>query len=123
MKSVVAHHLNLGSANVCHIARIEDWFRGSFNVCIPITIEEWERRRQLGNRVVLRFPLPYRVGEDFRPGNGDEKIQCEAGSYAWLQQNCPDIPIPRMYGFALSTGESVRAGIPSAEGMELIHEI
>lgn len=38
MKDVVAHHLNLDSADMCHIANIEDWFRGSFNVCVPITI-------------------------------------------------------------------------------------
>jgi hypothetical protein len=107
MKDVVAHHLSLDSTEVCHIAKIEDWFRGSFNVCVPITIVNWQRRQQPGKRVILRFPLPYRVGDDFRPGNGDEKIQCEAGTYAWLQQNCPEIPIPRLYGFALSSGETV----------------
>ncbi|KKK15094.1 hypothetical protein AOCH_005603 [Aspergillus ochraceoroseus] len=42
----------------------------------------------------------------FRPGNGDEKVLCEAGTYAWLQDNCPDVPIPHLYGFGLSTGES-----------------
>jgi hypothetical protein len=51
--------------------------------------------------------LPYRVGEAFRPGNGDKKVRCEAGTYAWLQENCADVPIPRLYGFALSTGETV----------------
>lgn len=55
----------------------------------------------------MRFPLPYRVGESFRTGNCDEKIRCEAGSYAWLQKNCPNVPIPKLYGFALSTGETV----------------
>ncbi|QKX62018.1 uncharacterized protein TRUGW13939_09174 [Talaromyces rugulosus] len=106
IKSVIAHHLGFRSTNICHVAKTEDWFRGSFNVCIPVTIDNWTDRRQPGHRVMLRFPLPYRVGEDFRPGNGDEKIQCEAGAYAWLEQNCPDVPIPRLYGFALSTGET-----------------
>ncbi|KAJ5579567.1 uncharacterized protein N7459_005552 [Penicillium hispanicum] len=106
MKAVIAHHLGLGSTDMCHIANMEDWFRGSFNVCIPVTIDNWKGRRQPGHRVILRFPLPYRVGEGFRPGNGDEKIKCEAGAYAWLQQNCPDVPIPRLYGFAMSTGET-----------------
>ncbi|QQK47979.1 Aminoglycoside phosphotransferase [Penicillium digitatum] len=85
---------------------MDDWFRGSFNVCVPVTIENWKERQQPGLRVILRFPLPYRVGEGFRPGNGDEKIRCEAGAYAWLQQNCPDVPIARLYGFAMSTGET-----------------
>jgi hypothetical protein len=101
METVVAHHLNLSSA-VCHAAGIEDWLHGSFNVCVPITIDTLN-----GKRVLLRFPLPYRVGEAYRPGNGDEKIRCEAGTYAWLQENCAEVPIPELYGFALSSGESV----------------
>ena len=108
MKAVIAHHLGFRSTDRCHIAKMEDWICGSFNVSVPVTIDNWKRRQQPGNRVILRFPLPYRVGESFRPGNGDEKIQCEAGAYAWLQQNCPDVPIPRLYGFATSRGEMVR---------------
>lgn len=102
LKSIVSHHLGLPSA-ACHVAREEDWLNGSYNVCIPVTIRCWNNKR-----VLIRFPLPYRIGEAFRPGNGDEKIRCEAGAYTWLQENCPDIPIPRLYGFALSTGETVR---------------
>lgn len=108
MKAVIAHHLGFKSLDMCHVAKVEDWLRGSFNVCVPVTIDNWKGRQQPGHRVILRFPLPYRVGENFQPGNGDEKIQCEAGAYAWLQQNCPDVPIPRLYGFAMSTGETVR---------------
>jgi hypothetical protein len=79
----------------------------SFNVCIPVTISPWEGKEQPGRRVLIRFPLPYRVGEAFRPGNGDEKIRCEVGAYAYLQENCPEVPIPRLYGFATSDGETV----------------
>lgn len=103
MKAVVTHHLNLDLSTVCKVAEIEDWLHGSFNVCVPIDIEA-----QHGKRVLLRFPLPYRVGEAFNPGNSDEKIRCEAGTYAWLQDHCPEIPIPKLYGFALSSGEVVR---------------
>ncbi|OAA51237.1 Aminoglycoside phosphotransferase [Beauveria brongniartii RCEF 3172] len=53
--------------------------------------------------VMIRFPLPYRVGEATNPGNSDEKIRTEAATYAWIHQNCPDVPIPRLYGFGLST--------------------
>ncbi|OAA37684.1 Aminoglycoside phosphotransferase [Metarhizium rileyi] len=52
--------------------------------------------------VLLRFPLPYRVGEAVRPGNSDEKVNGEAAAYAWLQENCPSVPIPQLYGFGLS---------------------
>lgn len=108
IKTVVAHHLGLKSSSDCHVAGISDSLYGSFNICIPITIDSWH-----GKRILIRFPMPHRVGEIFRPGNVDEKIQCEAGSYAWLQENCPDVPIPELYGFALSTGESVRINTSS----------
>ncbi|EEP81145.1 predicted protein [Uncinocarpus reesii 1704] len=104
IRSIVAHHLNLRSPNTCHVAEVEDWLYGSFNVCIPVTIVDWKGKKQPGDRVLLRIPLPYRVGEAFRPGNSDEKVRCEAGTYAWLQENCPDIPIPKLYGFSVSAG-------------------
>ncbi|QQK43077.1 Aminoglycoside phosphotransferase [Penicillium digitatum] len=100
MKTVVAHHLNLASPSACEVSGVKDWLYGSFNVCVPITINYQHKAR-----VLLRFPLPYRVGEAFNPGNGDEKIRCEAATYAWLQENCSDIPIPQLYGFSLSSGE------------------
>lgn len=97
---------------------VENWHHGSFNLCVPVTVTDWKRRQQPGKRVLLRFPLPCRVGDAFHPGNGDEKIRCEAGAYAWLQENCPDVPIPILYGFATSTGQTVRHFIlsPSQHG-------
>ncbi|KFZ06251.1 hypothetical protein V501_07595 [Pseudogymnoascus sp. VKM F-4519 (FW-2642)] len=106
IKAVVAHHLQLRSSTLCQVADVKSWYHGSFNVCVPVTISPWEGKEQPGQRVLIRFPLPYRVGEAFRPGNGDEKIRCEAGAYAYLQENCPEVPIPRLYGFATSDGET-----------------
>ncbi|KAB8213342.1 hypothetical protein BDV33DRAFT_66606 [Aspergillus novoparasiticus] len=106
IRVIVAHHLNLPSSNACQVADVGEWLHGSFNVCIPVTILEWNQKQQSGHRVLVRFPLPYRIGEDFRPGNGDEKVRCEAGTYAWIEENCPDIPIPRLYGFGMATGET-----------------
>ncbi|KAL2829548.1 hypothetical protein BDW59DRAFT_170557 [Aspergillus cavernicola] len=85
IQSIVAHHLNLQSTNAYRVADVQEWIHGSFNVCIP----------------------------DFRPGNADEKVRCEAGTYAWLEETCPDIPIPRLYGFAMSTGETQLTPFPS----------
>ncbi|KAH8425913.1 uncharacterized protein LDX57_003654 [Aspergillus melleus] len=79
MKATVAHHFGLKPFTQCQVADTENWLHGSFNVCIFIIIDSWD-----GKRVLLRFPLPYRIGESFRPGNCDEKIRCEAGSYAWF---------------------------------------
>ena len=107
IRTVITHHLHLGSPDRCHVADPVEWIHGSFNVCIPVTIDGWRHQKQSGNRVILRCPLPYRVGEEFRPGNGDEKLLCEAGAYAWLQEVCPDVPIPYLYGFGFSTGENV----------------
>ncbi|RAL14210.1 uncharacterized protein BO97DRAFT_469102 [Aspergillus homomorphus CBS 101889] len=86
IQAIVAHLLNLSSKNACQVAEIEEWTHGSFDVCVPVT--------------------------DFRPGNGDEKIRCEAGAYAWLEGTYPDIPIPRLYGFAMATGETRRSSPP-----------
>ncbi|KAB8356465.1 hypothetical protein FH972_024048 [Carpinus fangiana] len=99
MNAIVAHHLSLKPGQ-CQVSNWRQWIHGSFNVCIPIMLNSHNQARAL-----LRFPLPYRIGEDFRPGNADEKLRCEAGTYAWLQQSCPSIPIPRLYGFGLSTGQ------------------
>lgn len=72
-----------------------------------MTVAGLNAKSQPGNRVLVRFPLPYHVGELSKPGNSDEKVWCEAGTYAWLEENCPDIPIPRLYGFGMGTGEAV----------------
>lgn len=85
IKNIVAHHLNLNSTDTCHVPNIENWLHGSFNVCIPVTVSTRSMK------VILRLPLPYKVGEDFMPSNGDEKVRCEAGTYAWLQGNCLDV--------------------------------
>ncbi|PYH95913.1 hypothetical protein BO71DRAFT_439965, partial [Aspergillus ellipticus CBS 707.79] len=102
IKDIVTHHLGLSSPSECHVAEAENWLHGSFKVSIPVTICP---DGGLHKRVLLQVPLPYRVGESVQPGNCDEKIRCEAGTYAWIQENSPDVPIPHLYGFALSTGQ------------------
>lgn len=74
--------------------------------CIRVDIDG--QGRDSGKQLMIRFPLPYRIGEYPCPGNADEKVRCEAGTYAWLQENCPIVPIPHLYGFGLSTGQTVR---------------
>jgi hypothetical protein len=105
IEAVALHHLGLSSAGTCHVSEPDDWLHGSFNLCIPIRFNS--HGKVPSKRLMIRFPLPYRVGEEFRPGNADEKLRCEAGTYAWLQENCPCVPIPRLHGFGLSRGERV----------------
>ncbi|KAM3513330.1 hypothetical protein MY11210_003014 [Beauveria gryllotalpidicola] len=95
LSHIVAHHLNTDIASVA-ISEQEHWIHGSFNLCVPVLVDN-------AAAVIVRFPLPYRVGEETNPGNADEKIRAEAATYAWIHNNCPDVPIPRIYGFGLST--------------------
>jgi hypothetical protein len=101
LQAIAAHHLGLRT-DVCRVAELDDWLHGSFNVCVPVAIDSGGRPQ-----VIIRIPLPYRVGYRFRPGNADEKLRCQAGAYAWVEQHCPNVPIPKLYGFGLSTGQTV----------------
>lgn len=103
LSHLVAHHLNIDLASVT-ISGEEHWLHGSFNLCIPVLVDN-TAEPSLPQYVMVRFPLPYRVGEATNPGNADEKIRTEAATYAWIHQNCPGVPIPRLYGFGLSTQE------------------
>ncbi|KAL3474041.1 hypothetical protein BJX99DRAFT_248506 [Aspergillus californicus] len=80
IQAVVARHLGVNTTT-CHVSDKDDWVHGSLTV----------------------------FGERFRPGNADEKLRCEAGAYIWLQHNYPSVPIPQLYGFGLSTGQSFTA--------------
>ncbi|KAL5333197.1 hypothetical protein BJX70DRAFT_392369 [Aspergillus crustosus] len=100
IEATVAQHLNL-SPKDCHVPDTEEWLSGTFNVCIPIYIGS----NKSGPGYLIRLPLPYRVGDRFNPGNADEKVICEVGTYLWLQQICPEIPIPKLHGYGLATGQ------------------
>ncbi|KAG6039880.1 hypothetical protein E4U41_001880 [Claviceps citrina] len=105
LADVVAHHLGIKSTNV--IVSPQEWWRhGSFNLVVPIRVDgDPSVKRSVPEFVSLRFPLPFRVGEATYPGNSDEKVNCEAATYAWIHENCPSVPIPKLYGFGLSTNQ------------------
>jgi len=107
IRSLVTHHLGLASEDLCHVVDVEDWIHGSFNVCIRADILDPTGTVGVERQVMIRFPLPYRIGENCCPGNADEKVRCEAGTYVWLKENCPSVPIPHLYGFGLSSGKIV----------------
>lgn len=105
IKTIVAHHLGLASIDACHVVDVEDWIHGSFNVCIRVDIDD--PRTNSEKQVMIWFPLPYRIGESPCPGNADEKVRCEVGTYAWISEKCPEVPIPHLFGFGLSNGKTV----------------
>lgn len=100
LETIVSHHLHI-SRETCRAPYVDEWMHGSFNVCIPIYVNGEKR-------VIIRFPLPYKIGEPTSPGNAEEKLRCEAATYAWMQSHCPLIPIPRLWGFGFPNGPSVR---------------
>ncbi|UPK91992.1 hypothetical protein LCI18_002927 [Fusarium solani-melongenae] len=91
---LASRHLNVRLSDI-RLGEVEDWIHESFNACIPIHIGQSVRTLGLPPRAIIRFPLPYKVRDV------DKKLRCEAATYIWLQQNCPDVPVPRLFGFGL----------------------
>ncbi|KAJ6151646.1 hypothetical protein N7470_007243 [Penicillium chermesinum] len=102
--AVVSGHLGLGRSNQCRLGEVREWIHGSFNVCIPVYVENWTAGT--AKRVLIRFPLPYKVGESAYPGNADEKLRCEAATYIWIQQHLRDIHFLAFGGFGLAGGQT-----------------
>ncbi|KAF2178262.1 hypothetical protein K469DRAFT_599796 [Zopfia rhizophila CBS 207.26] len=70
-EAIVSYHLGLDNGETCRFGDPKEWKHGSFNLCVPIQTHNW--RKHPGKRVMLRIPLPYKVGESTYPGNADEK--------------------------------------------------
>ncbi len=105
IEAIVSFHL---SAKNCRVSDVQTWLSGSYNVCIPVYISPPSNVRS----VLVRIPLPYKVGEAKSPGNMDEKLRCEVASYLWIQENCPDVSIPYLFGFGFPNGQTVRSVEP-----------
>jgi hypothetical protein len=102
IENLVRCHLGIDQ---CHVCVMEIWKSGSFNVCIPIHIPATGRRGH--DKIFVRFPLPYKLGEANSPGNVEEKLRTEIAAYIWLQEQCPDVSIPILHGFGLPDGQCV----------------
>jgi len=101
IETIVSFQLGV---NKCLVGEAKTWMSGSYNVCIPVYINP-----PSDVRVLFRIPLPYKVGEANSPGNVDEKLRCEAASYIWIQETCPNIPIPFLHGFGFPDGQTFTA--------------
>lgn len=106
-QAIISYHLSLAADEPCRLSEVGEWKHGSFNVCIPIYIDNLKRSKHTSKKVLLRIPLPYKVGESLYPGNADEKLRTEAATFIWINDNCPDVPIPRLWGFGFPGGQSV----------------
>jgi hypothetical protein len=64
---------------------------------MPVPVDNWNKHP--GRRVLVRFPLPYKIEESTCRGNADKKLRCEAATFIWIGDHCPDVPIPYLWGF------------------------
>ncbi|KAM3497600.1 hypothetical protein MY11210_009700 [Beauveria gryllotalpidicola] len=80
----------------CRVTPSEIWGSGSFNVAVLVRLPR--------KNVYLRLPYLHRVGEKHFAGNAEEKLRTEIGTYLWLREHCPDVPIPELHAFGLPDG-------------------
>lgn len=99
IETIVSQHLDLTVHQPCRMSERPQWLHGSYNVCIPVFISNWRAQR-----VLIRCPFPHRLGGLQKTALMEEKLRCEAASYAWISQNCPRVPIPHLWGFGLPGG-------------------
>ena len=110
IQRIVSQHLYLRTHQHCIVADSSEWLPGTFNVCIPISIRYPQPRR-----LMLRCPLPHRMGRRYGTALTDEKIRCEAATYAWISKHYPDVPIPQLWGFGLPSGMAVRVATKTGQ--------
>ncbi|KAH6612909.1 hypothetical protein B0J18DRAFT_470260 [Chaetomium sp. MPI-SDFR-AT-0129] len=92
-------HLGLRKQDACTVLDRRQWIRGAFNICVLLEVAEpWGESR----KVMFRCGMPHKLAEPQYPGTVDEKTSCEAGAYVWMQEKCPDVRIPHLYGFGFS---------------------
>jgi hypothetical protein len=70
-------------------------------------VEVKETSGSVSRKVLMRCPMPHKLAEARYPGTGDEKLGCEVGTYAWMQDNCPLTRIPHLFGFGFSDDRHV----------------
>ena len=82
IEAVVSYHLGLKGNKSCCLTSLDDWIHGSFNMCIPVYVQKW--KNLLEKRVMIRFPLLYKIdGEEFS-GNAEEKLRYKVATYIWV---------------------------------------
>ncbi|KAK2763188.1 hypothetical protein FQN54_009824 [Arachnomyces sp. PD_36] len=109
IQELVAFHCGLTNPDLVQVPEMFGknnelvWVHGSFNMCIPVRLNAG---LSLPAKLGLRVPLPYKLGEETFPGNAEEKVRSEAATYIWVNENCPDVPIPKLRGFGVTGGLS-----------------
>ncbi|KHN96559.1 Aminoglycoside phosphotransferase [Metarhizium album ARSEF 1941] len=100
IEALVKHHLALGKRDRCSVLPPSAWIRGSFNVCVFVEVNS----NHPYSKVIFRCPMPHKLAEARYPGSIDEKLGCEVGASIWVEENCPEIRSPHLFGFGFSDG-------------------
>ncbi|KAK0710089.1 hypothetical protein B0T26DRAFT_755206 [Lasiosphaeria miniovina] len=100
IEALTRQHLGLGKHDACTVLERHKWTRGGFNICVLVDVKSGRQ----SSKVVFRCAMPHKLAEARYPGTVDEKLGCEVGAYVWMQEKCPDIRIPRLYGFGFLDG-------------------
>lgn len=104
VEALVRHHLGLRRQDSCIVLPPDRWIRGSFNVCVMVEVKSSSISPK---QVVFRCPMPHKLAEARYPGTVDEKMSCEIGAYVWVEESCPEIPSPFLFGFGFLDGRRV----------------
>ncbi|CRJ98974.1 hypothetical protein BN1708_009522 [Verticillium longisporum] len=105
ISSLAALHVGLDPERQhqrCVVQEPDGWIRGNFNICVPVHV--LDKAGSLIRRVLVRCPMGHKLAEDRHPGTVDEKLSTEVATYAWMQENCPEVPIPALLGFGFTDG-------------------
>ena len=105
IEALVSFHLGLSITQCCRMSETREWMSGYYNVCVPIYVDGWVKFPS--KRVIIRIPLPYKLGEATNPGNVEEKLRCEVATFIWIKEQCPEVPIPYLWGFGFPSGQCV----------------
>ncbi|KAF2971928.1 hypothetical protein GQX73_g1641 [Xylaria multiplex] len=106
IEALVKHHLALDRGDLCRVLPSHCWIRGSFNVCVFVEVKSGNSAR----KVIFRCPMPYKLAEARYPGSIDEKLSSEVGAHIWIEENCPEIRSPHLFGFGMMDGRHARIG-------------
>lgn len=110
LEKLIRYHMNLGMRYECNVLPPQNWIQGGFNICVFAEVSSIAGNKT--SQIILRCPKPHKLAEDRYPGTIDEKMGCEVGAYAWVQDKCPEIRIPHLFGFGLSNGQHVSRTFP-----------
>ncbi|EFY93749.1 hypothetical protein MAC_00240 [Metarhizium acridum CQMa 102] len=100
IQALVRHHLALGKRDVCIVLPPSHWIRGGFNICVFLEVNSDNTNKKF----IFRCPMPHKLAEARYPGSIDEKLSCEVGASIWVEENCPEIRSPFLFGFGFSDG-------------------